>query len=94
MIRTKEHIIQDWVNEVQKDASIYFSEKCIHLCTEYPGYFIGLHGSTIKKYEDQLNKLGYTVKLIELKESFKPGDNWDAIICARDAAFFETEYSY
>jgi len=88
-------IVQDWVNEVEKEAMINIDNKnkVVTICTQYPGYFIGYKGSTFDKFTKDIIKNGYKVKFLAAQEHFKPGDDWDKICEERARAFFETEYN-
>lgn len=84
------YIIQDWCNEVTKPVSITKDEKnrIITLYTEYPGWYIGRAGSLFYKYEEKLKAIGWDkVKIVELKETFQPGNNYADIVDARARAF-------
>lgn len=86
-------IIQNWVNEVGKPASITrdYKTKTITLYTKWPGWFIGYKGETVYKYEKQLKARGWKIKIIEFQETFNVGGNWDDIMDKRMKAFFEDE---
>ena len=91
-----ENIIQEWCNEVGKPAFIvkdrFALENTIKLYTQYPGYFIGAKGVRFEKYRDLLKKIGYEkVELVEIKEAFTPGNDYDDIVAKRVEAFFELE---
>lgn len=83
------NVIQNWVNEVGKPASIIVKEKTIHIYTQYPGIFIGFHGETINKYKNHL--IGYNIEFHELQETFIPGNDFDKIMDERFNAFCELE---
>ena len=95
---TIEEIIQNWCNESEQPCSIRvinrhkkFNRK-VQVFTRRPGAFIGLKGSHINKYKNILKEMGFKLELIELNETFNPGDNWNDILLARMNAFFELEY--
>lgn len=81
------NVIQNWVNEVKKPASIIVKENTIHIYTQYPGIFIGYHGETVNKYREQL--VGFDVEFHELQETFIPGNDFDKILDKRIKAFCE-----
>ena len=86
-------IIQNWVNEVGKPASITrdYKTKTITLYTQWPGYFIGYKGERVYKYEEQLKARDWKIKIVELQETFNVGDDWDKIMDERMKAFFDLE---
>ena len=85
--------LQNWVNEVGKEAMINVDriDKHITICTKYPGWFIGKQGCLFDKYTKNMRNQGYEIKFLEAHECLKPGDNWENICCERAEAFFETE---
>lgn len=86
-------IIQNWVNEVGKPASITrdYKTKTITLYTQWLGRFIGYKGERVYKYEEQLKAMDWKIKIVELQETFNVGDDWDKIMYERMEAFFESE---
>ena len=80
-------VIQEWVNEVKKPASIIVQGNTIQIYTKYPGIFIGFHGETVNKYREQLGD--YDVEFYELQETFMPGNDFDKILDKRIEAFCE-----
>lgn len=91
-----ENIIQEWCNEAGKPVSIardrHALDNTLRLYTQYPGLFIGVRGTLIEKYKKILKELHYEkVEIIELKETFTPGNDCSSIVEERVRAFFETE---
>ena len=87
-------VIQEWCNEVTKPVSITkdTKTKTITLYTEWPGWYIGKGGTIFYKYEEKLKKMGWDqIKIVELKETFQPGNNYDDIVEERVNAFWEAE---
>lgn len=68
------HIIREWKKEARVDGIIQVSafagsKDVIKICTDKPGWFIGMHGTSYDYYLEKLKKVNPRLKSIEFIET-------------------------